>query len=551
MTSQSSNAVSGMTMNFFGNIKNNNKYPVVVGALYVKIFRNVGGEKNPNGPDVVDQFVVAENLNIPANDSLPIKFSWKVPAYALDGKYQIVTYFTSDKKFNLLGLSFTDDIVGNSFNFTVSGEKTGVVFDKSSVVINNNPYYFAAYPPRIQGTDEANISIKVDNTTNQAQNIKTNWKLYRWDGMNPSNLIREFSTNTAIKANSLGDIKFSIPEKSEPVYYLVGEFTYKDAKSVVGIRFVRDGVDRVRLNFPAVTAYPLIKGEPVTLFSCLHNSGQSSQVPNNKIVLEITDESGKIIESYTYEGVVTGEMMAVKKDFISKVNLNIFSVRASLYNNGNLVDESVMKYDCKLIDPTKCSPEKDNLWNMLALAGGVLVLIIIIIVLIITKKKKLPIAPIAMVVFSICLLSPYAVEAKSVQWNSTINSTFSYFANYSDGKTGDISLTDWFDALKNPNVTIKYNAEIRDFATNALIGDNTSVSVGSKISLKFYKHEYADIDWFGTGYTTDSPYGEWRVDMAPPPVSCLVKDFVNKILNGITIYTFLWLWLHQQKILQD
>jgi hypothetical protein len=166
---------------------------------------------------------------------------------------------------------------------------------------------------------------------------------------------------------------------------------------------------------------------------------------------------------------------------------------------------------------------------MLALAGGVLVLIIIIIVLIITKKKKLPIAPIAMVVFSICLLSPYAVEAKSVQWNSTINSTFSYFANYSDGKTGDISLTDWFDALKNPNVTIKYNAEIRDFATNALIGDNTSVSVGSKISLKFYKHEYADIDWFGTGYTTDSPYGEWRVDMAPPPVSCLVKDFVNKI----------------------
>ena len=536
MTSQSSSAVSGMTMNFFGNIKNKNKYPVVAGTLYVKIFRNVGGEKNANGPDVVDQFIAVDNVTLPANDSVPVKFSWKVPAYALDGKYQLVTYFTSDKKFNLLGLSFTDDIVGNSFNFTVSGEKTGVSFDKSSVIINNNPYYFAAYPPRIQGTDEANISIKVDNTTNQAQSIKTNWKLYRWDGINPSNLIREFSTTTAIKANSLGDIKFSIPEKSEPVYYLVGEFTYKDAKSVVGIRFVRDGVDRVRLNFPAVTAYPLKKGEPVTLFSCLHNSGQSSQVPNNKIVLEVTDESGKVIESYTYNGIVTGDMIAVKKDFVSKVDLDIFSVRASLYNNGNLVDESIMKYDCKLIDPTKCSPEKDNLWNILALAGGVLALIVIIVVVIITKRKKLPVAPILMLMLGFCLFSPYAVEAKSVPWNILENKTFVYFWNNSSGATtasnGSFgSASAWGKGLVNPNITIKYNTEIRDVDTNTLITDGDFVSVGSRLILKFLPHQSEDIYWFGTGYSTDSPYGDWIAGMAPPTKACLEKDF-----NGSTAW---------------
>jgi hypothetical protein len=531
MTSQSSNATAGMTMNFFGNIKNKNAYPIVSGTLYVKIFRNVGGEKNPNGPDVVDQFVAVDNITLSANDSVPVKFSWKVPAYAQSGKYQLVTYFTADKKFNLLGLSFTDDIVGNSFNFNVSGEKTGVAFDKSSVMINKAPYYFAAYPPKIQPQDDANISIKIDNTTNQAQSIKTNWKLYRWDGANPSNLIREFSTTTAIKANSIGDIKFSIQEKSEPVYYLVGEFIYKDAKSVVGIRFVRDGVDRVRLNFPSVTSFPLKKGDSTTLFSCLHNSGQSSQVPNNKIVLEITDENGKIIESYTYEGVVTGDVMAVKKDFVSKVNLDIFSVHASLYTDGKLVDESTMRYDCNEIDPTKCIPE--NKWiGLIAFLGGILALILIFIFMKLSKRNKNIVVPVAMLIIGACLFSPSVTEAKSAPWNKLENVTLLYFWNNA-GAAGTVAqpASGWGKGLVNPNITIKYNVEIRDFITNMLITDGASVSVGSKIVLKFLPHKSEDIYWFGTGYSTDSPYGDWIANTAPPVAACLEKDF-----NGNTTW---------------
>ena len=39
-------------------------------------------------------------------------------------------------------------------------------------------------------------------------------------------------------------------------------------------------------------------------------------------ILEIKNKNGRIIESQTYTGNITGEMMLVKKDFISKVNLD-------------------------------------------------------------------------------------------------------------------------------------------------------------------------------------------------------------------------------------
>jgi hypothetical protein len=530
--SQSSSAVSGMAMNFFGDIKNKNNYPIVVGTLYVKIFRNVGGEKNPNGPDVVDQFIAVDNISIPANGSVPVKFSWKVPAYAQKGDYQLVTYFTVDKKFNLLGLSFTDDIVGNSFNFKVNGESKGVAFDKSSVVINKTPYYFAMFPPRIPKENNADISIKVNNTTNTEQAVKIKWKLYKWDGINPSNLIREFSNSETVKASSSSLINFSIPEKDEPVYYLVGELVYKDSKSVVAIRFVRDGVDKLRLNFPSITSFPLIKGEAGTVFSCLHNSGQSSQVPNSKVVLEIRDESGKVVESYTYEGIVTGDMMAVKKDFISKSTLDVFSVHASLYNAGKLVDESTMKYDCNEIDPSKCIPDKEWI-GLIALVGGILALILIFVFMKLSKRNKSIITPVVMFLFAICLFSPHVSEAKS-DWalNGVENKKFGSLV-----LTGAFGTTWYKSAFRYPNIQVKYNVEVRNVSTNALIAEGDSVPVGTNIILKILKHESADVYWVGTGFDWDSPYGEWRADATPPAVSCVTKDKVEyEVIPGYTSY---------------
>ncbi|MEI6712072.1 MAG: hypothetical protein WCK88_08200 [bacterium] len=115
-----------------------------------------------------------------------------------------------------------------------------MMFDKTSVIINENPYYFAAYPPRIPLQKDAHISLKIKNTTNIPQTAQVQWKLYKWDSMGPDNLVREFTTTTKLKPNTSNSLQLTIPEKDAPVYYLVGTLTYKDTKSIVNLRFVRE-----------------------------------------------------------------------------------------------------------------------------------------------------------------------------------------------------------------------------------------------------------------------------------------------------------------------
>lgn len=102
ITINASSVISGTSMNFSGTLTNTNNYPIVEGTLYVKVFKNIGREKNPNGPDVVDQFIALDDITLPAKESVPVSFTWQVPTYATTGEYRLGTYFISDKKFNLL-----------------------------------------------------------------------------------------------------------------------------------------------------------------------------------------------------------------------------------------------------------------------------------------------------------------------------------------------------------------------------------------------------------------------------------------------------------------
>ena len=102
---------------------------------------------------MVDQYYALEHLNIPAGDEKPVEITWNVPAYAASGSYKVATFFTVSHKFKLLGLPFTDDVVGNTALFEVSGEQKGEVgFKKDAVTVNGQTYHFAAFPPRESAT---------------------------------------------------------------------------------------------------------------------------------------------------------------------------------------------------------------------------------------------------------------------------------------------------------------------------------------------------------------------------------------------------------------
>jgi hypothetical protein len=361
ITAAVSGTVSGAPITFAGALKNTNPYPIVDGALYVKVFKKRGVGKDVNGPDVVDQFLVKGDIVIPANGSVPTSFVWKVPAYAESGDYQLATFFTTSRKFNLLGLSFTDDVVGNTVPFTVSGEQTGAVrFDKAGVTVAGQPYRFAAFPPRVSATSSVQIIAKVKNTSDSVQRAKLSWTIYQWDAQLRENAVQDIPTSSiSIPAGGTLPVSVDITDAKYPVYLAVGTIQWGDTTSIVGIRFVRDGLDHMRINFPGVISYPLKAGQEDTIFSCLHNAGTSASVPDGRLDLTLSDMRGRVIHQFSYTGAVTGAMMGVADRFTPIRDYSSFVLDARLYRGNEFVDEAHLVYDCAALDPASCIADED------------------------------------------------------------------------------------------------------------------------------------------------------------------------------------------------
>jgi hypothetical protein len=87
------------------------------------------------------------------------------------------------------------------------------------------------------------------------------------------------------------------------------------------------------------------------------------------------------------------------------------------------------------------------------------------------------------------------------------------------------------DGLSQPAITINFNYAVTDHTTHTAIAKNSNVTVGQKLDFTFAAYGSHDISWFGTGYSMDSPYGEWRANAAAPPrvgknVTCNSDDYV-------------------------
>ncbi len=370
------------TIKFSGFIYNNNPYPVVEGQLYIKVFKKNYEGKNPNGPDVVDQFIALENVSISANGVKDISFNWTIPEYAESGSYRIASFFVVGGKFNLLGLNFTDDIVGNTFDFEIIGKDKIVYFDKSSVKINDKKFYFAAFPPQIPKEEKAVVKTTIVNGTDIDETVSIKTKIYKWDSMHPSNFVREISNDVFVKSNSSSTLDIEVGEIDSSVFFIIEELQYKDTKSILNIRFVRPEVDKIRLNFPSIVEYPIKANSTSTIFSCLHNSGTSQIVYGGKLKLEILNKLGAIVGEYVYDGAITGSMMAVKSNFFSKKELKDFSIRAQLWQDDKIVDESRLYYSCNDITPGECGI------NWILYVALVLTLLVIITLFIIKINKN-------------------------------------------------------------------------------------------------------------------------------------------------------------------
>ncbi len=333
---------AGQNIVFNGLATNNNDYPIVHGYIYAQIYRLQEGEDyKRNGGDLITEFFAVENITMNSNTQKQFEFEYRMPAGQKGGKYMLATHYVIDKKMNLSGVSFLENVDGGITYFDVKNKNPQeVMFDKNSVVINGEKFEFRNFSPTVSG--DVKVEYKVIGNE-KVSIIKT---LYEWDNLTEGNKIEE-KIGTVSSAGKVEDILLNL---SDGVYLYELKMSNGNSDSMMKIRFsVGESAD-ARINFLSVNDYPLRKDKEYYYFSCFHSMSNSTPF-NGRVLTELLDKQDKVIDSHEYIGEITPSIMAYKQDFKTDKDMYEFKLKTSIYDYGdNLIEEEILTYDCTMFE---------------------------------------------------------------------------------------------------------------------------------------------------------------------------------------------------------
>lgn len=363
----------GEQIKFSGSLLNKNNYPLVGGMLVLRLSRL--RPTKLTGPDIITEWKAKKNINLTAGEKQVVDLTYQTPSGLPTGTYILSSYFLINDKFNISGLSFTDDIYGGAVEFNVGGKgESALYFDRDGVEINGKNYRIFGLPADIfdEKTQAVDVSVPLTNDHNQLVSGKINYYLYAWDGVAEENLLRVWSEDFSLKSKETQKIQSFLDISSRPVYFLKMIVETPEESSEIHVRIIKSGF-RPRLNDLGITSFPLKKGEKASIFACYHNTSENGLGKGN-LILELKNDKGKIISQVNYEGEITGRIGVLAKDISNLGNFSKLSVSAKLYDNTNrLVDEEEIKYDCAAFSQSLCPKFKIN-WYVLGAGAGLAIL---------------------------------------------------------------------------------------------------------------------------------------------------------------------------------
>jgi hypothetical protein len=554
---ETSSVVPGQNLLISGLIINENPYPVVDGSVFVKVFR-LNSDKELNyyhGGNLVDKFFAVEKVQVDANATKKLNFYWKVPTNALPGDYEIAVFFMVSKKFNLLGLPFTDDVIGNKFRFAVKSDNTGVYLDKNSVKLNGENHKFIKFPPKFGKNEDIKVESFLVNETDKNAEVIVKWKLYSWDSTSKDNLIYEKIEKIRLAPLSKLKLVHLINDKSNPVNVLSLEAQYLDTYSILEIRFVREELKNARINFVSFDKFPIDANKQGGVFACIHSTGSDEFIENGRFEMLVYDYDGKKIGELSYSGKITGDIMGFKSEIVQEKRISVAKILANLYVNEKLVDTANLNYDCSEINPEKCVlpkkkeplgkvvTEKD--YTKIILFAVLAIVSIIGLVFLVFKKFKGEVVNVLLffvLVSIILVVMPENAQAAktglgTIKWEKTETKPFYYWddslpttallISRSGYKWGGLLEV----GLKNARFGVSYGAQVINKDTGKILQNNEAVPIGSTLLFKFLPREDTDIEWSGIGYSFDSPYGVWIKNADPPEngnITCDEEYYIGK-----------------------
>lgn len=515
---QVAQTIPGAKITFSGKVVNENNYPLLDGTLYVKIFKSdeavfAAGDGNP----VVDQFVIQDGITLKENGSVPVSFDWAVPLNLEGGDYYAAYFFTTSHRYNLMGLPFSDDVVGNQAYFKVTNNSNDTVttLSKTDTSINGVNHNFIAFPPHFAAGETITIKTTLTNSSQKSKTLPLQWNQYSWDSINKDNLRYTKTEAVTLKPGETKTVSYQVQPQRESVIYVIGVTQDEEVKSFINVRLVRDGSEETRINFPGLSAFPLQKDQAATLFACAH-AVNTPLVPGNTLTLTLKDRVGKVLHEYRYEGDLSASMGGYGETFTPAGNVDYATLTATLERNGVIVEQVTETYDCAAIDNTTCLPElsKTSIIDWLKHHGMNILLVLLIllaaaIVYFYRRHKGPHIVANNMTSTTMLLLlmvgafafTPGLAEAKTTQVGGFVSEdTFKIY--------------DYVNFSFAADYTVTYFADVLNADTGASINDGDTIPQGTKV--KFVPkprvrtgNTTSDVHWNILGDVVGTPYGYW------------------------------------------
>src|SRR3989344_151200 len=352
---------AGEGAKFLGSITNKNSYPLVGGTLVLRVSKF--DPRSQLGSDIIEEWPAKENINLMAGEKQLVSIPNQLPSGLPTGTYVLSSYFLTQNKFNISGLSFTDDIYGGYATFSVEGKsERSIKFDRAGVKADGKPYRIFGFLPQIFSVDAKTLSISVPLKNDNAKAISADvsYSLYAWYGADKSNLIKTWSEKVDLPRQSSKTLSAVLNLSNHPVYFVKIIAKAGDQRSEIHIRLVKDGF-RPRLNFVGITQFPAGDKSNNTLFACYHNT--TGEVGSGKLEVGLKTPNGRTVAETKYEGKISGSIEVLTKDISSLRGYDKLLLSAKLYDDkNNLVDESDISYDCSKFSGDLCLERSFNVY---------------------------------------------------------------------------------------------------------------------------------------------------------------------------------------------
>jgi hypothetical protein len=346
-----------------GEIVNQNRYPITDVSLRARVLRTHPSPVQQRALyTTVDDLVILDKFTLNSNETLPFNYLYFVPGDAPTGDYLIQYYVYNQDRFNLSGLSFTEDIIANLAEFTVEGGSEHVYLDKTNIIVGGQENDTRAFITTHEIGRDITVKIPLVNPTEIAKNMEVSYKLYRWDGIVKENIISEEIREIVIEPNTSLEQEYIVINPEDPIYYLEitsklfdnGGNSTKQEKTMAHIRFMVPYNNRPRVNWVGLDNNPF-EGGDLNLLTCVHNTVSTTDKGPIRVESIARDEKGRELSRIEYEGRMPSAISGIKNKLNTDRRFNLVTIETNLYNSNNeLIDNIITKYDCNEISPELC-----------------------------------------------------------------------------------------------------------------------------------------------------------------------------------------------------